>query len=211
MSSSKEKFKVETENPQQQFRKQWFALCTHPRHEKAVRERLCKKGYEEFLPTFIRTSRWSDRTKKIESLLFPGYCFARFENCELFDVLQVPGICYVVGSGKQPESIPENEIEALRKLMTSAVPYSPHQSISEGILVEIARGPLAGIRGRLMRQDGGHYVIIGVDLIKLGARVRVQTNDVIPVMEPLSRKEVAVCSSEKSDLATTYDRKQGLK
>lgn len=207
----KDKLKVETENPQHQFGKQWFALCTHARHEKAVRERLCKKGYEEFLPTFICTSQWSDRTKKIEAPLFPGYCFARFENCELFDVLQVPGVCYVVGSGGQPESIPGEEIEALRKLMTSAVSYSPHQSIAEGMLVQIARGPLAGIRGRLMRQDSGHYVIIGVDLIKLGARVKVQANDVIPVMEPLSRKEGAACSSEKSDLTAAYDRKQGLK
>lgn len=209
--SSKEKLKVETENPQQQFRKQWFALCTRVRHEKAVRERLCKKGYEEFLPTFICTSQWSDRTKKIETPLFPGYCFARFENRELFDVLQVPGVRYVVGGGGQPESIPGEEIEALRKLMTSAVLYSPHQSISKGMLVQIARGPMAGIQGRLMRQDGGHYVIIGVDLIKLGARVRVQANDVIPVMEPLSRKEGVACSSEKSNLAAPYDRKQGLK
>jgi len=208
---SKEKFKVETENPQHQFRKQWFALCTRARHEKAVRERLCKKGYEEFLPTFSCTSQWSDRTKRIETPLFPGYCFARLESCELCDVLQVPGVCYVVGSGGQPESIPGEEIEALRKLMRSAVSYSPHQSISEGMLVQIARGPLAGIRGRLMRQDGGHYVIIGVDLIKSGARVRVQANDVIPVMEPLSLKNGGACSSEKSDLAAAYDRKQGLR
>ena len=208
---SSDKFKVETNKPQQQLRKQWFALCTRARHEKAVRERLCKRGYEEFLPTFICTSQWSDRTKKIETTLFPGYCFARFETCELFDVLQVPGICYVVGGGGQPESVPEEEIEALRKLMASAVSYSPHQGISEGMLVQIARGPLAGIRGRLMSQDGGDYVIIGVDLIKLGARVRVQANDVIPVIELLSRKEGATCSSEKSDLAAGYDLKQGLK
>ena len=42
-----------------------------------------------------------------------------------------------------------------------------------------------------MKQEGGHYVIISVNLIKLGARVRVQANDVISVMEPLSRKEGA--------------------
>jgi transcription antitermination factor NusG len=197
----KDKLKVETENLQHQFGKQWFALRTRARHEKAVRERLCKKGYEEFLPTFICTSQWSDRTKKIETPLFPGYCFARFENCDLFAVLQVPGVCYVVGGGGQPESIPGEEIEALRKLMTSAVSYRPHQSVSEGMLVQIARGPLAGIRGRLMRQDGGHYVIIGVDLIKLGARVKVQANDVIPVMEPfmqergcrLLKREIGSC------------------
>jgi transcription antitermination factor NusG len=194
--SSKEKFKGETENPQRQSRKQWFALCTRARHEKAVREQLWKKGYEEFLPTFIRASQWSDRIKKIESPLFPGYCFARFEICELLDVLNVPGICYVVGAGKQPESVGENEIEALRKLMTSAVSYSPHRSISEGILVQITRGPLVGIRGRLLRQDGGHYVIVGVDLIKLGARVSVHVDDVISVTELLSREEGAACASQ---------------
>ena len=62
-----------------------------------------------------------------------------------------------------------------------------------------------------MRQDGGHYVIIGVNLIGLGARVRVQANDIIPVMEPQSRKEGAACLNGKSALAAAYDRKQGLK
>lgn len=188
---SKERFQVKTEDPEQQSRKQWFALCTRARHEKAVREQLRRKGYEEFLPTITRITQWSDRTKKIEGPLFPGYCFARFENWEMFDVLKVPGICYVVKRDKKPESVPENQIEALKKLMMSAVSYSPYQSISEGMSVQIVRGPLSGVRGRLLMQDGGHYVIIGVDLIKLGARVRVQASEVIPVMEPLGGKESA--------------------
>ena len=37
----------------------------------------------------------------------------------------------------------------------------------------------------------GTDVIIGVGRIKLGARVRVQASEVIPVMEPLGGKESA--------------------
>ena len=49
----------------------WFAVYTHPRHEKAVSEQLEKRGVEAFLPTFTSESQWKDRRVKITSPLFP--------------------------------------------------------------------------------------------------------------------------------------------
>ena len=58
----------------------WYAIWTRSRHEQMVREQLERKGYEAFLPTIPRWSRWKDRKKKIDWPLFPGYCFARFDT-----------------------------------------------------------------------------------------------------------------------------------
>ena len=60
----------------------WYALWTRSRHENVVREQLERKGYEAFLPTITKWSRWKDRKKKIDWPLFPGYCFARFDSKE---------------------------------------------------------------------------------------------------------------------------------
>ena len=57
-------------------------IWTRSRHESVVREQLETKGYEAFLPTIPRWSRWKDRKKKIDWPLFPGYCFARFDARE---------------------------------------------------------------------------------------------------------------------------------
>ena len=57
----------------------WFAIWTRSRHEQMVREQLERKGYQAFLPTIPKWSRWKDRKKKIDWPLFPGYCFAKFK------------------------------------------------------------------------------------------------------------------------------------
>jgi hypothetical protein len=50
----------------------WYAIWTRSRHEQMVREQLERKGYQAFLPTVARWSRWKDRKKKIDWPLFPG-------------------------------------------------------------------------------------------------------------------------------------------
>ena len=44
---------------------------TRSRHEQVVREQLARKGYEVFLPTITRWSRWKDRKKKIRLATLP--------------------------------------------------------------------------------------------------------------------------------------------
>jgi hypothetical protein len=51
----------------------WYAVWTRSRPEQIVREQPAQKGYEAFLPTVARWSRWKDRKKKIDWPLFPGY------------------------------------------------------------------------------------------------------------------------------------------
>ena len=36
--------------------------------------------------------------------------------------------------------------------MTSDLPYDPHPDLHEGMMVEVIRGPLHGVRGFLLRQ-----------------------------------------------------------
>ena len=166
--------------------KQWFALCTRARHEKVVRDRLSQQGFEQLLPTLTRLSQWKDRKKLIEEPLFPGYCFARFSASERFTALEVPGVAYIVGREGHPESVPQEEIDALTRLATSGLCYTRPVSISEGTHVEIIRGPLSGIRGRLIRRERHHYVVIGVQLLQQGATVSINVDDVAAIGSPVT-------------------------
>ncbi len=51
----------------------WLAAFTKARHEAAVARQLEAKAVTHLLPTFLRSSRWSDRIKRTISPLFPGY------------------------------------------------------------------------------------------------------------------------------------------
>lgn len=158
----------------------WYALRTKSRHEKFVRDQLNKQGIEPLLPTVKRLSQWKDRKKEIEVPLFSGYCFVRFGKEGKLPVQKVVGVLEVVGS-KRPEPIPEEEIESLKTLMTSVLPYDPHPYLHEGMKVEVVRGPLQGAHGILLRKEKRHRLVIGVRLIQQAAAVEIDVNDVVAV------------------------------
>ena len=159
----------------------WYALRTKSRYEKLVRDQLEKQGIEPLLPTVRRLSQWKDRKKEIEVPLFSGYCFVRFTQEEKLLVKKVSGVVEIVGSGSQPEPIPDEEIDALKMLMTSVLPYDPHPYLHEGIMVEVVRGPLQGVHGILLRKEKRHRLVIGVRLIQQAAAVEIDVSDVVPV------------------------------
>ena len=165
-------FKIETN------RLHWYALRTKSRHEKLVRDQLDKQGIEPLLPTVKRLSQWKDRKKEIEVPLFSGYCFVRFSQLEKTPVRKIVGVVEIVGSGSRPEPIPEQEINALRRLMTCVLPYDPHPYLHEGMRVEVVRGPLQGAHGILLRKEKRHRLVVGVRLIQQAAAVEIDVNDV---------------------------------
>ena len=159
----------------------WYALRTRSRHEKLVRDQLDKQGIEPLLPTVKRLSQWKDRKKEVEVPLFSGYCFVRFSHQDKMPIQQVTGVVEIVGSGSRPEPIPDEEIDALRRLMISVLPYDPHPYLHEGMKVEVVRGPLQGVRGILLRKEKRHRLVIGVHLIQQAAAVEIDVSDVVVV------------------------------
>lgn len=158
----------------------WFALRTAPRHEKRVHERLTGRGIESFLPLWERWSRWKDRRVKIRVPLFPGYCFARVAAGDRSSVVKTPGVVEIVGTPRGPEPVDEREIADLMALVASGLEYDPHPGLAAGTEVEVVRGPLAGVRGVLVRKEARSRLIICVDVIRQGAAVEIDALDVAP-------------------------------
>ena len=159
----------------------WYALRTRSRHEKQVRDWLAKQEIERLLPALVRISQWKDRKKSIELPLFPGYCFAQFLWRDRLSVLKIPGVVQIVGSGSSPEPIPDEEIDALKKLMDNSLAYDAHPYLQDGMAVQVIRGPLEGARGVLLRKEKRYRLVISVHLIKQAAAVEIDAADVIPV------------------------------
>lgn len=161
----------------------WYALATRSRQEKLVRDRLAGRGFEQLLPLIRRLSQWSDRKMWIDAPLFSGFCFARFSLNDKLAVLTLPGVVRIVGCNG-PEAIPDEEMISLQKLAVCGLEYEPHQYCEEGMLVEVVAGPLAGVRGTLVRKAGRDRVVIRVRLIQQCASVQVARSTVRPVCRP---------------------------
>ena len=159
----------------------WYALRTRSRHEKLVRDQLTAQGVEPFLPLIERARQWKDRRKLVAFPLFPGYCFARFPVSLRVAVLSTKGVVQVLGNHDGPVPVPDEEIEAVRRLVTSTLPYDPHPYLREGMQVEVIRGPLAGVRGILLRKGTRARLVMGVTLIHQAVSVELDALDVARV------------------------------
>ncbi len=156
----------------------WFAVWTRSRAEKAVHEQLERKGFEVFLPTVTRWSRWKDRRKRIDWPLFPGYCFARFDPSDSLRVLNCSGVATIVAFDGKLAQVPDAEIEAVRRLVMSGLRYDPCPFISEGSRVEVVHGPLKGVTGLLLKKDRHARLVLSVELIGRAVSAEVDAADV---------------------------------
>jgi transcription termination/antitermination protein NusG len=158
----------------------WYAVWTRSRHEQTVRTQLDEKQVAAFLPTMTRWSRWKDRKKQIDVPLFPGYVFARFDSSERLAVLKCSGVVSIVSFNGEPAPVPDHEIESIRMLVASTLPYDPCPTIKTGTLVEVSHGPLKGVVGRLTRKGSQARLVLSVDLIGQAVSVQVDAADVKP-------------------------------
>jgi transcription antitermination factor NusG len=159
----------------------WFVIRTRGRHEKKVDQELARRQIETFLPLLPRWSQWKDRRVRVEFPLFPGYCFARFPLEDRLRVLTAMGVAGLVGLNGHPEPVPDAEVAAVQRLVESRLEYDAHPFLEEGMEVEVVRGPLAGVRGRLLRKDRSASLVLSVSLIRQAAVVHVHPADVRPL------------------------------
>jgi transcription antitermination factor NusG len=156
----------------------WYAIWTRSRHEQVVRAQVERKSFETFLPTIPRWSRWKDRKKKIDWPLFPGYCFARFNEAESLAILKCTGVVNIVSFEGKPAPIPEHEVDGIRRLVESDLQYDPCPLVREGMMVEVIHGVLEGVVGRLIRKGAHARLVLSVDLIGQAVSVEVDAADV---------------------------------
>lgn len=162
---------------------QWYAIHTRPRHEKITATELEQKGISTFLPLVTHIHRWSDRRKKVELPLFSGYAFVNIVPAAevRVSVLRTHGVLSFVGSHSQGTPIPENQIQGIRTLLASTIPFMSHPFLKIGQRVRIRGGCLDGVEGIVTRQNGDRRLVVSVDMIQRSVAVSIEGFDVEPV------------------------------
>lgn len=158
----------------------WYALQVRPRHEKKVSSSLRELGHPVFLPQYTSQHRWSDRTKDVILPLFAGYTFCQTMTADHWRILQVPGVTAIVGFGKTPAPLHEQEVAAIRSIVNSGLPASPWPALHCGDRVYLTGGPLRGLRGLLVSVGGSHRIVVSVALLRRAVAVEIQREWVVP-------------------------------
>jgi transcription antitermination factor NusG len=158
----------------------WFALRVRANGESRPKLALDRKGFETFLPTYLECRPYSDRIKKVDAPLFPGYLFCRLDPKHQLPVLSTPGVNSIVSFGTGPQPIDEEEISSIRRVIESGTPAVPWPYLKTGDRVQIVFGSLAGIRGLLVRVRGTHRLILSVHLLESSISIEVDRTWIRP-------------------------------
>jgi len=153
----------------------WFALQVRTRQEASVAQQLNGQGYERFLPLYKLRKRWSDRIKEVNSPLFPGYLFCRFNPQDRLPILKTPGVIQIVGFNNGPAAVAESEIRSIQRLVTTGAPHQPWPFLATGDRVRIESGPLLGLEGILIDVKRSHRLILSVTLLQRSVAVEIDS------------------------------------
>jgi len=159
----------------------WHALYTRARFEKKVDFLLKQKGLESYLPLQNVVRQWSDRKKTVEMPLFSCYVFVHIPQRQHELAVQTYGVVRMVGFNGRPSVILDEEIEAIRRVLKEVPVVEPVAYLRSGRRVEIVRGPLMGLRGRLVEMRGSHRFIIAIEEIQQALSIEIDISDVRPV------------------------------
>jgi transcription antitermination factor NusG len=162
----------------------WFALQIRSRWEGTTAGLLRGKGLETFLPTYTTKRRWSDRFKVVDSPLFPGYVFCRFDLHNRLPVLITPGVIAVVGRGKTPIAVDDSEILSIQAAIGSGIHLEPWPYVEIGERVRIKDDVLGGMEGILTSFKGSHRVVISVTLLRRSVALDIDRSRIIPLGSP---------------------------
>lgn len=176
----------------------WYAINVRSNQEKVADALLREKGYDTFCPLQPKRSRRTDKTIDLEQPLFPGYLFCQFEHGNRGPVVTLSPVVRVVGVGRTPMPVDLDELQVIRDIVASGVPYKPWPYLNVGERVKLTAGPLAGMTGILTADRGEDRVVVSVGLIQRSVAAEVSRAWLAPAR---SRREVSVSEPLRSRAA----------
>jgi transcription antitermination factor NusG len=145
----------------------WQELC-----RQACEARVTKNFCRFATPTLTSPVQSSDGEQDIP--LFPGYLFCRFNSQDrLLPILTTPGVMSIVGIGKTPVPISDEEIDSIKAVIRSGLHSQPAMFLCTGSNVVLERGPLSGLEGIVVGLAGNCHLIVSVTLLQRSISVQI--------------------------------------
>jgi transcription antitermination factor NusG len=159
----------------------WFAVQVRTRWESSTAILLSGKGYQTLLPTYQTKKRWNGRVKQMNAPLFPGYVFCQFDALKRLPILVTPGVISVVGRGRVPFPVNDQEIAAIQMIVTSGFQAEPWPYLEVGQKIRIEGDSLSGLEGILIQFKGNNRIVVSVSLLRRSVALEIDRDCVRPV------------------------------
>jgi len=166
--------------------KHWFAVYTYFRREKSAVSALQKNNIQCFIPLLQRTKRYERKIKHYQVPLINQYIFVYIKQDEINKVLECRDVIRFIRFGKKPSPIPAEEISILKRISgeKSLKDILALRPSKPGEVVEIIRGNLAGLRGRLVQLRNKDQVLIDLHHMAYSIKLEIKISDLSLIQKP---------------------------
>jgi len=149
--------------------RRWWVLHTKSRQEKCLARQLHEKSVPFFLPLVPRRLKIRGKIRQSYLPLFGGYVFLLVDGEEYVAALSTRRVACALEVPDQKRLW--SELTQIYRLIATGAPINAEERLVPGAPVEIQSGPLAGLRGVIVRSASGSKFIVKVDFIERGASV----------------------------------------
>src|SRR5205807_7401299 len=117
--------------------------------------------------------------------IFPGYLFLLADRDERLTALTTDRVVNTLAVHDQDRLW--DDLRQIDRLLAAGVPVACESKLAPGTPVEITTGPLAGLRGTVVRTASGRRFVVRVNFIHQGASVMLEDCALLPLRPPAQR------------------------
>ncbi len=161
----------------------WFAVYTKYKCEKYIVDNLKSKNIEAYLPLLNVTKKYTSKIKKYQVPLINSYVFVKITKDNYLKVLQTEYVMNFVKIRKNLISIPEEEINLLKRIVGEYQESITSEAIDwiEGQEVEVVAGSLTGLKGRLIEKKNKNRFAVNLNHIGIQLQIEIEPGLLRPI------------------------------
>jgi len=154
----------------------WFAVYTNYKREKIAAKQLSQQNIQVYLPLLLVTKKYVRKVKKLELPLISNYLFVKISKKEYTKVLQCTHVLSFIKFSKNLISIPNYEIEIIRRVLGTQEVLSIDNNFQKGDEVEVIGGEMTGLKGVFIKKENNQYLSVQLSNIGVAINISIATH-----------------------------------
>jgi transcriptional antiterminator RfaH len=158
----------------------WYAVMAKPRKEQTAVSFLEQVGIETYFPETKESLSINGRRYVRRTGLFPGYFFARFDYYKRNRMVSYcRGVKKIVTFGQVPAEVEQDLLDGIRRGLSRQDIIPIMARPTQGDVVRIRHGPLAGVEGIFDScLSGKERVVVLLNALSYQSRAIVKLSDI---------------------------------
>ena len=166
-------------NDHLQLDRQWWAIYTKARQEKALARDLLRREVPFYLPLVPKDYLIRGKRARSYLPLFTGYVFVFGSDEERVESLKTNRISQII-SVAEPTRL-TRDLSNISRLIALDAPLTIERRLERGAPVRVRSGSMIGLEGEVLSRRGQNRLLVRVNFLQQGASIEIEDFQVEPI------------------------------